>query len=294
VRINQEFRDVLVYQLLDFGFTESESGRIYTNSGIVIRFLLGCRRDTDTEPKGTRFYTFTIRNLYSTRAGVTLPLSITSETEVRNIAMCEVDRNMAIFSRRDRICKEIQLYCEERHVPVSYHESLPRSRTTIFTLRGWEHVLFRLRFESENHKFYVTMAGDYLLHGNDTNEEESNEFYPWVENGNDVAEWAAKSFDPRIPIQGDKQISTLGAPGQWLHWMFTYGFAKLDTLEVETRRTSNNTVVSELLEEDINNVTLSVITFIERPPTFWPIDRHVSKSVGTGKKKRPELDISNE
>lgn len=293
MRINQEFRDALTFQMLQFGFQPSTDGKRLSQNGVVAQFLPANRRPTDREPDETRFYTLTLCNMFAHRQVLEIPPDKKLEIDIRDILLDESLKNEDLFSRREKLCDEIKAYCEERRLRVNWGVAKLQPRAIQFTLRGWEHVLFRLQYDSEHNKFYARMSGDHLLY--DDVEDEEDEFFAWVENGNDVAAWAEKSFDPKEPAQGNNQISTLGEPGQWLHWMFTYGFDKLETLEVMTHRKSDSQLVNALLPNDDFEVTLSTLTFIDRVPYFHPREKEEpAPSRDMTKKKRPKLDISNE
>jgi hypothetical protein len=299
VRINQEFRDVLTFQLLQFGFQPSTDGKRLSQNGVVAQFLPANRRPTDREPEESRFYTLTMRNMFARSQIVQPSLDANSEIDVRNVLLNESNKNEDLFARRERLCNEIKTYCAERRLQVNWNVAKLQPRVVKFTLRGWEHVVFSIYYEPGHNKFYVRMPGDYCLfeidRGDQLRDEESD-FYAWVENGNDVAAWAAKSFDPKEPAQGNNQISTLGEPGQWLHWMFTYGFDKLETLEVMTHRKSDSQLVNALLPVDDFEVTLSTLTFIDRVPYFHPREKEepAPSRDTTKRKSRIKLDISNE
>lgn len=298
MRINQEFRDVLSMQLLTFGFTDNGDSRSFSLNGVIVRFLPAnhlphrpLRGAVAKQGDSGKMYTVNLRNQFAARQILNIPASATTEIDIRNIAAKEAEKNDKLLTRRNRLCEEIKAYCDERRVPVEYKPSKTQNRTVTFTLRGWEHVLFRLQYDAEHNKFYVRMAGDHLLY--DDVEDEEDEFFAWVENGNDVAAWAEKAFDPKMPAQGNDQISTLGEPGQWLHWMFTYGVDKLETIEVMTHRKSDSQLVNALIPDDSYEVTLSTIKFIDRLPFFKPREKKPSREY-EAKKARPKLDISNE
>ena len=298
MRINQEFRDVLTFQMLQFGFMPSSDGKRLSQNGVTLQFLPANRRPTDPDPENTRFYTLTARNMFTRRQVLEIPSDKKLEIDIRDILLDESLKNEDLFSRREKLCDEIKAYCEERRLRVNWGVAKLQPRVIQFTLRGWEHVVFRIYYEPEHNKFYVRMPGDYNLFEIDRGDplrDEENEFYAWVENGNDVAAWAEKSFDPKMPAQGNNKISTLGEPGQWLHWMFTYGFDKLETLEVMTHRKSDNQLVNALLPNDDFEVTLSTLTFIDQLPFFKPRENEEpAPSRDMTKTKRPKLDISNE
>lgn len=296
MRINQEFRDVLTFQLLQFGFQPSTDGKRLSQNGVVAQFLPANRRPTDREPDETRFYTLTLRNMFARRQIVDFDAAAKAEIDVRNLAIDESNKNEELFARRERLCNDIKTYCEERRLQVNWIVAKLQPRVVKFTLYGWEHVVFSIYYEASHNKFYVRMAGDYNLFEIDRGDQlrDESEFYAWVENGNDVAAWAEKSFDPKEPAQGNNQISTLGEPGQWLHWMFTYGFDKLETLEVMTHRKSDSQLVNALLPNDDFEVTLSTLTFIDRVPYFHPREKEEPAPSCEKKCKRPKLDISNE
>jgi len=186
---------------------------------------------------------------------------------LHNAVLKMVEANEKLLYRREKIAKEIIAYCEERRVPVSCQEFDTPSASLRFFLKGWEHSLFNIVYHRELKKFYVNIADPSVefLTAEDTDDDE--EYYAWVENGNDVAEQAAKKFGPNPCVQTKNVIQTLENPAMWLHWMFTYGFDKLGTLEVRTYRQSDDIVINALIDEEMEEHTLYTLEFIDDLPS---------------------------